>query len=218
MAFAEEVFVPDNFFNDDSTLATYKLDGDAGDDSGNGNNGIASNVTYAAGKFDDAAVFNGSSSYVNLNSSVISANSSFSISHWVKFDNVATTSGDRSIHIGNSDAASGISIFVINSTLYLRIVDSNGNPQDITYSPSNNVWYNLVITYDNSTKQFKGYVDNVLINTLTITGFTPLGNYGSIGSRIGSGGANQFLDGSIDQVRIFDRALTSGEVTQLYNE
>jgi len=77
---------------------------------------------------------------------------------------------------------------------------------------------NLVITYDNSTKQFKGYVDNVLINTLTITGFTPLGNYGSIGSRIGSGGANQFLDGSIDQVRIFDRALTSGEVTQLYNE
>ena len=66
MAFAEEVFVPDNFFNDDSTVATYKLDGDAGDDSGNGYNGVATNVTYAAGKFDEAAVFNGSSSSIQI--------------------------------------------------------------------------------------------------------------------------------------------------------
>jgi hypothetical protein len=51
-----------------------------------------------------------------------------------------------------------------------------------------------------------------------ITGFTPLGNYGSIGSRIGSGGATQFLDGKIDQIRIFDKAITANEVETLYNE
>ena len=206
-----------NPFPDGGGVALYQLNGDATDVSGN-YDGTASNVTYGAGEFGQAGVFNGTSSYIDLGSSVISANSSFSISHWVKFDNVSTTSGDRSIHIGNSDNASGISIFVINSTLYLRIVDNNGNPQDITYSPSNNVWYNLVITYDNSTKQFKGYVDNVLINTLTISGFTPLGNYGAIGSRIGSNGANQFLEGSIDQVRIFNRALRPYEVEALYTE
>jgi len=206
-----------NPFPDGGGLALYQLNGNATDVSGN-YDGTATNVTYGTGVFGQAGVFNGTSSYINLGGSIISANSSFSISHWVKFDNVSTTSGDRSIHIGNSGDPSGISIFVFNSILYLRIVDSTNTLHDITYSPSNNVWYNLVITYDNSTKQFKGYVDNVLIGTKTISAFTPLGNYGAIGSRIGSGGANQFLQGSIDQVRIFNRALRPYEVEALYTE
>jgi hypothetical protein len=47
-----------------TNTAYYKLNNNANDSSGNGYNGTASNVTYAAGKFDDAAVFNGTSSKI----------------------------------------------------------------------------------------------------------------------------------------------------------
>ncbi len=65
---------------DTSCVATYRLNGDATDLSGN-YNGTATSVTYVAGQFGDAGSFNGSSSYINLGdptSTITTANYSIS--------------------------------------------------------------------------------------------------------------------------------------------
>ena len=60
------------------SIATYQLDGNANDLTTN-YNGTASNVTYTTGKFGQAAVFNGSSSRIQLRSNFNLANTSFSL-------------------------------------------------------------------------------------------------------------------------------------------
>ena len=54
-----------NPFPDGGGLALYQLNGDATDVSGN-YNGTATNVTYGAGQFGQAGVFNGSTSRINI--------------------------------------------------------------------------------------------------------------------------------------------------------
>jgi hypothetical protein len=217
MAIAEEVFVPDNFFNDDSTLATYKLDGDAGDDSGNGNNGVASNVTYAAGEFDDAAVFNGSSS--GIQTGIQQGTNPFTWSAWLKPDNITT----NQYAIGVYNSAAGAN----SSQYFFKLLSSNfviGAYNNASYEFSTpatlGVWSHLVLTYDGT--GIVGYLNgNALGAKINIpalilgTKQTLLGGIQGAGNDVPSQG---WYDGSIDQVRIFDRALDSGEVEQLYNE
>jgi len=76
---------------DTSCVATYRLNGDATDLSGN-YNGTATSVTYVAGIFGDAGSFNGSSSYVALPNSV-SGIGAFTLSAWVNFNNITTAQG-----------------------------------------------------------------------------------------------------------------------------
>ena len=218
MAFAEEVFVPDNFFNDDSTVATYKLNGDAGDDSGNGYNGTPSNVTYAAGKFDDAAVFNGSSSKIVLPTSTFSP-STFTISAWC---NVSSDTDENTILelVDNQTYPNHTTIVLsAGSTAYSsRFLIRNHTTNQYNYESSGtvtkNVWKHYAMTYDGST--VKSYIDGFLVNSGSLTLSNTVGTISSI--QLGLSSGIRYLNGKIDQVRIFDRALDSGEVTQLYNE
>jgi hypothetical protein len=213
MAFAEEVFVPDNFFNDDSTLATYKLNGDTGDDSGNGYNGTASNVTYATGKFDKAAVFNGSSSYISA-ANILDTSSAFSYSFWIN----PSTISSLDYVIGHQQAGSpyaGISLLGSGSNkLFLSI--SGGTAQDMTPSLSLNTWSHIVLTHDGS-GNYVCYTNN---NGSPISYSGATSNNSSNPFRLGFSSVSGwgYFEGKIDQVRIFNKALDAGEVTQLYNE
>ncbi len=64
------------------SIATYEFESNANDLTGN-YNGTATNVTYATGKFGNAAVFNGSSSQIQLPLFNRSGNVAYSFSAWV---------------------------------------------------------------------------------------------------------------------------------------
>jgi hypothetical protein len=78
-----------------TNVAYYKLDNSAEDETGT-YDGTATNVNYAFGRFGQAAVFNGSSSYIDINNiiGISGASSEVSISVWFNF---IGTSGDRFI-------------------------------------------------------------------------------------------------------------------------
>ena len=207
MAFAEEAFVPDNFFNDDSTVATYKLNGDAGDDSGNGHNGTASNVTYAAGKFDEAAVFNGSNINTNLSLNNLT---DYTISLWLNPTGGAFFGGTI-----NSSAKNGFYFQYSSNVLYWVEVNASATVSNLTITGAVNTgsWNHIVFVRNGGTNYI--YVNNgtpVSVSNGSYTHATDfiLGKAGDF--------ATSPIIGSIDQVRIFDRALDSGEVAQLYNE
>ena len=72
-------------------------------------------------------------------------------------------------------------------------------------------WYHLVGTYDGATMSL--YVNGVLVNSTGKTG--AIGDYGDPGFQLGVNNTTLFT-GSLDDVRVYNRALTKGEVMQLY--
>tara|TARA_S200000501_G_C20865118_1_gene761536 strand:- start:95 stop:4819 length:4725 start_codon:yes stop_codon:yes gene_type:complete len=223
---------------DTSCIATYTFEGNADDLSNNYDgtatsdvtydySGTASNVTYVAGKFDKAAVFNGSSSKIVLpNSSLgITDASNFSFSCW--FNTNSSTQDNQGILWANG-SNTGVRFGVgINSTsqggdtsVYFGVGTSS-----FTYINSGtsaftaNTWVH-VVGVKSSTTGMSLYVNNVL--KATNTGATGAASTTSTGdNRIGgykTTAESSWFNGKIDQVRIFDKALSPGEVNSLYNE
>ena len=194
-----------------TAIATYMLNNNATDVSGN-YNGTETNITYAQGKYGGAAVFNGSSSKIDLGGSIISVGS-FTVSLWLNANNV-TTAG-RAFHLGQGDNVSNISIFVASGNLTLRFLDSGSNLRDASITASTNTWYHAVITFDSSTNILKSYVNDTEELSVTTSGFSTLGNYGLIGARAYNN--DQFFNGKIDQVRIYNTALSATDISNIYN-
>lgn len=74
-------------------------------------------------------------------------------------------------------------------------------------------WYFLVGTYDGT--NVKLYVNSQLIKTLNATGI--LSSYNTYMNMGNNTTADDFLQGSIDDIRIYKRALTQVEIDTLYN-
>ena len=93
-----------------------------------------------------------------------------------------------------------------------RVVDANEQVQgDIVLST--NTWYHIAATYDGS--QMKFYIDGTLRGTTNVVGAIPNG-----GRDIWIGGNEpwgEFFDGVIDEVFIYERALSEGEIQSLMN-
>ena len=223
LAIAEEVFVPDNFFNDDSTVATYKLDGDAGDDSGNGYNGIDSNVTYAAGEFDLAGVIGAGKVGNSATQSSILTNyfevNVGSISLWVRRNGNSIEQEYLTNTVGGfSDL--GTAILINGSQLRVYVNGTAINTSGLNIGDGN--WHHIALTWNLPAggTNVTLYVDNVPVNTASVGVGGWTGN-SRTALRLGHytfTNTNNGFSGSIDQVRIFNRALDAGEVTQLYNE
>ncbi len=197
-----------------ANTAYYKLEGGSGttvtDSSGNGNNGVSTSVTYAAGRFGQAAVFNGSSSSIVLGSAVIPSNN-FSISMWVNSNNVSTQNNliTQYVFAGGSN---GRFVFIIDGGYFQAYVESNGSGTNFNYVLSNNTWYHVTLVKSGS---WECFVNGISVGTWSDTVNITTSYNTQLGSRVSSTNA---LNGSLDQVRIFSSALTPANVTSLYNE
>jgi len=216
LAFAEEVFNPNGVtrnasdpFGDSSEVAFYKFEDDATDSTGSNDGTWSGTETYGTGYIDKAAVFNGvNQTYVKPPSGVdtILNTKNFGLSFWIKAPN-ANTDAAFSTETTNST-------FQIhaNWTIANRYALINGGGSNIDLGPIDSSWHHIVVTSDGSSS-YKGYFDGVY------KGAIPYRQTSNVGTFLGAHPAGGFnLLGEIDQVRIFNRALDSGEVTQLYNE
>ncbi len=201
-------------FSDGTNVeAYYKLDNSSEDYVG-GNDGSDTNVEYRFGRYGQAAVFNGSSSYIDTGISTLTS-AGGSVSLWVKTtDTTASFFGTNS----NSDT----------NRFYFGVRDSKfwigaGNSQVFTVSASNLIdgnWHNVALTLDGSTAKY--YLDGAStpVASLSYSGGGVCNVNPVIGGLRTSGGVNSsyYTNGSIDQVRIYSTALTSSQVTELYEE
>jgi len=200
---------------DSSCVAYYKMS-DATDESGS-YNGTPSNVNFnVEGKFGLSGAFNGSSSRIQLPSNFNLANNSFSFSFWLAnsqtsssypsyfiCSDTSSTTTNTNLAIGREDSTGKLSFnFFNNGLLSSTSVSTDGT------------WQHWVCTYDASTNSRKIYINGSLDNSDTSasdflgTSNLVLGQYRQL----------IWALGKIDQVRIFNKAITSTEVTTLYNE
>jgi len=192
-------------FSDGTNVeAYYKLDNSAEDETGS-YDGTESNIEYTFGRFGQAAVFNGSSSKILPSSSPIPSSGAFTVSAWVK----TSVSNHCFISFGDfwlkAEYLSGVfSLGDLNTSFQGTTDISDGN------------WHHCVLTVDNS-NNIALYVDGTSEDTGTSTISRTNGGSFVIGVARNSSPVYYF-NGSIDQVRIYSTALTSSQVTELYEE
>jgi hypothetical protein len=194
------------------------------DQSSSSVNGTVSGATWTTGVNGSALSFDGTNDYVTLgSSSALNAQSTMTISVWVYLTSYPTN-GQFSAIVNrvNSYALQLYPITYGNpATAYeLRFYGGQGftmyasaglNPLSL------NTWNNIVVTYSDGAVTI--YINGMsagagIAPTQSTTTETRIGNQ----QDANGWGESNFWNGKIDQLRFYNRVLTTNEVTSLYNE
>ena len=198
-------------FNEGTGTITY-------DQSGNGNNGTLSGTTlptWVPGKIGAGALsFNGSTSAVTLSNSASfnTMTSSFSITHWIK--TVSSTS--QMYTVGNAGGGNGYRFGLTSGEVAFLV--GNGSDTETTCGSktvNDGTWHMISGIFNLSgTDQFSCYIDGAFQANVSLPS-----NYSSMSTSapgIGKPPCCQPFNGSLDDVRIYNRALSAAEISQLY--
>jgi len=193
-------------------VAWYKLDGNAQDSSGNGNDGSpVGALSYTSGKVGQGASFNGSDSGIEIENFPHIWHGSLTLSMWVYWND-----DSRSILFGNYSVTNAIN-FEKNTSARLRIYWNSGQ-LDINSSSGSvpiGEWVHVAFTRDLKSNSFNMFINGV--NVYNHTGIGDLISSTSSLFRIGrdSRTGTTVTNGVIDDVKIFDHALSLKEVKEL---
>ena len=204
---------------DVSPFAFYELDSNVLDSSGNGYNGTATDITYAAGNFNNAAVFNGTSSFIDTTIDTELQTSVFSYSVWFKSTTTDSTLRHLLARYGESSNAvfwarhSGSS-----SSIELGFYSTSGTYAQVYNSIFSNTWYNLTVTLDGA--DIKVYINGTLTTPSSTSG-TMAAVRASTSVPILIGKLNLYtiynFEGQIQKVGFYDYALDAEAALAIYN-
>jgi hypothetical protein len=200
--------------------------GNANDESGNGNNGVVNGATLAEDRFGNAGSaysFDGNDGITMPPSDILNiALSDFSISLFMKPSNIEGLNkniiGKRYYSLGN-----GYSVNIENGRVFSELLDANST----TYTGSTsevalNEWQHVCATFDrdgNSSIYLNGQLEGSLpisneSGDLSNSSELFIGYFAPVGPDCFNGCL--FFEGSIDDIAIYNRALTPAEIAQLY--
>lgn len=186
------------------------------DYSGNGNDGTLTNTpTWSNGKLNKALTFVAASTQsvsFTYNTSIINTANALTYSAWIK-TNQSTGSEETIMQIGGN--FNKWSLYIDGADAGKPSLSCTGNFVGRTIAKTNvkdNRWHHVVGTLSGTTTKI--YVDGNLETSGTQTLLSQTGSQASaVGINAGGGDA---FNGSMDDVRIYARALTAAEVTTLF--
>lgn len=195
----------------------------AHDFSGNEYNGVLTNMDVAtdwvAGKRGKALDFDGVNDHVALPSAPlfarVSNNTAITVSAWFKGSDIESLvrlqdSGSDYIVLGWTNSGTFEPRVLVSTDGSTAGVDIGGNVLD-------GRWHHIALTWEkNTTNGFKVYVDGAITNQRNAANVNLPDLSGSTGAYFGShNGASEYTVGSIDDVRIYNRALSQNEIKAL---
>lgn len=202
----------------------YLLNSSVSDTSGNGYNpSSGASITYGPSNIGLGGKFNGSSSYSAVITYVLQAGTT-SISTWI-YMNSASNSTIGTVIANYENGGYGI-WQDINSDKY-KIQSYFGTGYQTIEGPASQVgkWVHVVLVINFDSKYVKVYHNGYLYSSVQYEGvYVPTTLTGSdlvncIGCNPGAGaGRSNFFNGSINQLRIYNRELSKEEVLSLYLE
>ncbi len=200
--------------SDETGLVGYwKMDdltnGNTTDSSGRGNNGSVVGASFTNnGRWNNAFSYDGSADSIVVSNLGIPQNANASISMWININQSAVSRGAyNDLIIGVAGSTFSFYQHSANNFLYLTGADYFG------IAPTINTWHHIVLTWAGNTSSALLYYDGTAYSS-TIQGISD--NIGAISyASIGYSDANSFL-GKIDEVKMYNRTLSSSEVQELY--
>jgi len=215
-----------NYTSSPSGIVAYWSLDDTGftDSSGNGytltSTNVVSNypVAVGTGKVGGCAVFNGTN-YLS-SASISNTNlSEVSVSVWVKNNGSKIAPYPDVVNLGQMGNGTRFEVLLNTDNPYVTLLSINNGAYllgDNTNILDGN-WHHIVATGSSAALQAKLYIDGRLINTISISSLDINLNYTSIGDCVYAPySINRFV-GNVDEVGIWNRAITSTEVASLYN-
>ena len=197
---------------DCNLVAHYPFNGNANDESGNANHGAVNGATLTTDRFgniDSAYSFDGNDIITIAHNDVLNCSDELSFSVWVKPNSL-----QNAMIFGKSNYATKTNYLLrTKSTGYLQFEYkdfANTNSLPLNIGDWNHI---ALVTQSDNSKQV--YINGVLASHTSAT--SPYGlvtNVLTIGARPG----NEFFNGSIDDLRIYKKALSASEITSLYNK
>ncbi|MFF0147357.1 glycosyl hydrolase family 2 [Amycolatopsis sulphurea] len=198
-------------------IAAYPFDENTGttaaDSVGNHNATLVGGASWTAGHQGSALSVNGSGQYADTGASLLKTDAGYSVSAWVKF----TQLGDAFQTVVSQDGSDHSGFYLQYSGQDHKLAFSFVGTRALApMTPEAGKWYHLVGVRDAATGKLSLYVNgqeaaskNACLGEASI-GHTVIGR-GQYGGK-----PVDFLNGAVDQVHLYDRALTPAEVKTLY--
>ena len=218
-----------NYVPTNGLVGWWPFNGNANDESGNGNNGTVNGATLTTDRFgnaNSAYYFDGVNSFIsvaNNPSLYFESNNSFTFGYWLRASSLSATqlSLVLSKQTGSANSQDGFNsnIEPPNSSNY-RIQNGSGTPAFSVGTPINSVEINIWI---HVTHVWSGNIGEIFINGVlaaTSTGTSVVGDNISdllIGKPNWVATNVKNFHGKIDDIGIWNRALTPCEISALYN-
>ena len=202
-------------------VAFYKFDETSGtsaaDSSGNNHTAtLAGGATFGAGLQNNAVTLSGSNEYVSLPTGIVSGLPSFSVTAWVKL--AASPTWNRIFDFGTDTTTYMFLTPNSGSTLRFSITTGgfNGEQQINATSLPTGSWQHVAVTLSGAVGTL--YVQGAQVAQSTTLTLSPSSLGSTTHNWLGRSqySVDPYLDGQLDNVRIYSRALSAGEVQALF--
>ncbi|MFF9788560.1 LamG-like jellyroll fold domain-containing protein [Streptomyces nigrescens] len=179
----------------------------------------------AQGVAGTALSFNGTDGYAATDIPVVDTSRGFSVSAWVRPSQIPDHPAIVATQPGNNRPgfelyySSDLKRWVFNQ--YTSDSHDAGIARAMAAQPGGvtaNEWTHLVGVYDSTAKVLQLYVNGKLAGQTPYTTAWNARRGLQLGAGSYGGKPGSFFPGSLDEVQIFDKPVSAGEVTQLYNK
>jgi Concanavalin A-like lectin/glucanases superfamily len=180
------------------------------------NSGTVSGASWDDGKFGSSLTFDGTDDGISFGDVLDMGVSDRSISLWFK-----TTTNDSSYRVllskGYASTANQHSVSLLYGKIYC-IMDISGTDRIINTGVTvyDGKWHHIILTIDRS-DMMKLYLDGDLKSSVDVSADVAVDAQDSRNFYLGRSHTGQYFPGSIDEVKIYNKALILSEVENLYN-
>lgn len=195
-------------------VAFYPFSGNANDASGNGNNPVLNTASLTTDRFNEANSaynFSGTQEIQYADAPQLDTITNLTVSCWVLTTNTYSGFYGLVCKATPSNPWVGFQVGVYQNHTQVE-VDSNGFPGTVPINDGR--WHSISAVFNHSSGEVEIFVDG----NLDTTNDTPCNSM--ITTNVLNVGVERqsanFFSGSIDDIRIYDVALSSNEVAQLY--
>jgi len=211
-------YVPSN-----GLVGWWPFNGNANDESGNGNNGTvngASLTSDRSGNGNNAYSYDGVNDFIEVQNNSSLNPTNYTVSAWVNPSGFYLNNQDDANYIvGKGNDYNQGNYSLLYKSLNRKAYGAIGvfNFVNTTSSINTGNWYNLISTWDGT--NLKIYFNGILENT-SVSNSINIGNSNEnlfFGTMATNPTWPYWLNGKIDDIGIWNRALTQQEITALYN-
>ncbi len=192
----------------------------ATDSTGNGNTAtLQAGATWTAGKVGANALnLNGTTQFASAPAPVIDTSQSYTVAAWVRPSSI--TGNNRTAVALEGSSISPFYLMVSGAGQYrveFRHGDSTGSAVTVAtgVAAAVNTWAHLAAVHDNAANTVSLYVDGVLRSTVAFNSPWKANGVTTVGRARFNGAPVDFFSGAIDDVRLYDRVLSGGEVAAM---
>ncbi|MHC4086575.1 MAG: LamG-like jellyroll fold domain-containing protein [Planctomycetota bacterium] len=203
-------------FSDANLVGYWQFSGDANDSSYCLNDGTLNGDAYAS---YDILELDGTGDYVQVSDdSTLDITGDITISAWIRLGKGSAYQGIVTKAWWAGSVNTPYDFRTLNTTIpQLALVRSDASGHESVYSTqgcSLNEWHHVAVRVDNKDVDF--FVDGLVTGKTGTLTKTPTANSRPL--YIGRRDDGLYLDGKIDDVMVYDAALNSWEISQLYDE